>query len=151
MKRIFLKSVYDAFEYVMDHYYPYGLADMAIRKDSYIVISIQDTHTGGFGFEFRENEKCRGALTMYFDDIIRPVSGAVAFNEEMAEQILSFVKQHEDVETVMVHCYGGESRSRAVAGFLAQIYGLESKYFLGTGNPNELVYDTLKKVHERVK
>ncbi len=56
MKRILVKSVYDAFDYVMGHYFPFGLEEFAERKDTYALISIQDTHQGGFGFEFREND-----------------------------------------------------------------------------------------------
>ena len=40
MKRVLLRSVYDAFEYVMDHYYPFRMADVAKRKDTYAIISI---------------------------------------------------------------------------------------------------------------
>ena len=54
-----LRSVYDAFDYVMAHYAPFGMEEMAEKQDTYAVISIQDTHTGGFGFEFRENKYCR--------------------------------------------------------------------------------------------
>ena len=39
MKRVLLRSVFDAFEYVMDHYYPFGLEELAQRKDSYAIIS----------------------------------------------------------------------------------------------------------------
>lgn len=54
VKRVIVKSVFDAFEYVMAHYYPFGLDEMAERSDSYAVISIQDTHTDGFGFAFQK-------------------------------------------------------------------------------------------------
>jgi hypothetical protein len=67
MKRVLFRSVYDAFDYVMDHFYPPGLEEMAERRDSYAVISIQDTHTQGFGFEFTESVSCRGVLTLYFE------------------------------------------------------------------------------------
>ena len=65
MKRVLVKSVYDAFEYVMQHFYCFGQADMAERKDTYAVISIQDTHTQGFGFQFCKNQFCKGVLTLY--------------------------------------------------------------------------------------
>lgn len=52
MKRVTVKSVFDTFEYVLQHYYPAGLEEMAERSDTYAVISIQDTHTGGFGIAF---------------------------------------------------------------------------------------------------
>ena len=74
MNRVMVKSVFDAFEYVMDHYYPVGLEEFAERLDSYAVISIQDSHNGGFGFTFCENAFCQGVLTLCFDDIVQPKS-----------------------------------------------------------------------------
>ena len=62
-------SVYDAFDYVLDHYYPAKLEEYAVLRDNYAVISIQDTHTEGFGFVFSESMFCRGVLTLYFDDM----------------------------------------------------------------------------------
>ena len=53
MKRVLVKSVHGAFGYVMEHYYPFGMADEAAEQgaltDTYVVISIQDSHTNGFG------------------------------------------------------------------------------------------------------
>ena len=80
VKRVLIKSVYDAFDYVMAHYYPYGLEALAERKDSYAVISIQDTHTEGFGIHFCENKFCKGVLTLMFDDVEREVPQAVLFS-----------------------------------------------------------------------
>lgn len=55
MKCVLVKSVFDSFEYVMQHYYPVGLEELVERSDTYAVISIQDTHTGGFGIAFTPN------------------------------------------------------------------------------------------------
>ena len=144
MKRVLLRSVYDAFDYVMDHYYPAGLAHLAERKDDYAVISIQDTHTQGFGFEFRKNVRCKDVLTLYFDDIDREEEGAVLFSEEQAEQIIDFVEKNRDVETLLVHCYGGESRSRAVAAFVVKMMGQPNDRYFEKGHPNQYVYDALE-------
>ena len=35
MKRIMLRSVYDAFDYVMAHYAPAGMEEMAQKQDTY--------------------------------------------------------------------------------------------------------------------
>lgn len=144
MKRVLVKSVYDAFEYVMQHFYCFGQADMAERKDTYAVISIQDTHTQGFGFQFCENQFCKGVLTLYFDDIIREMDGAVLFTDEMADQIIAFVLAHRSVETLLVHCYGGQSRSRAVGAFAVEMLGGNSERYFETGSPNQYVYDVLE-------
>lgn len=151
MKRVLVRSVFDAFEYVMDHYYPYGLKEFAARTDTYAVISIQDTHTKGFGFVFRESETCRGVLTLGFDDIVREVDGAVLFSEEQAERIIDFVQAHVGVETLLVHCYGGESRSRAVGAFAVKMLGGNNARYFETGRPNEHVYATLEAVWQRRK
>ncbi|MBQ9885240.1 MAG: hypothetical protein IJM37_00050 [Lachnospiraceae bacterium] len=146
MKRIMLRSVYDAFDYVMAHYAPFGMEEMAEKQDTYAVISIQDTHTGGFGFEFRPNKYCQGALTLYFDDIIKEVPGAVMFSEDQARQIIDFVEANKSAETLLIHCYGGESRSRAVAAFVTKMLGADNSKYFETGHPNQIVYDTLIKV-----
>lgn len=143
MKQILVKSVYDAFEYVMDHYYPFDLAEYALQKDHYAVISIQDTHTQGFGFEFTENEFCEGVLTLYFDDIVKEVKGAVMFDETMAERIIAFVQEHKDADTLLIHCYGGLSRSLAIGTFLSEITGLS----VPKGNYNQAVYSVLKHTY----
>ena len=146
MKRVLLKSVHEAFDYVMDHYYPFGQEEFAKLTDTYAVISIQDTHTDGFGFEFTENRFCRGVLTLYFDDIVREVDGAVLFSEDDAGDIIDFTLSHRSADTLLVHCYGGQSRSRAVAAFIVEMFGKDSGEYFRTGNPNEYVYRTLKKV-----
>lgn len=145
MKRVLVRPVYEAFEYVMDHYYPFGQADHAVRKDTYAVISIQDTHTDGFGFVFSRNEFCRDVLTLYFDDIVAPVEGAVMFSDEMAEAVISFILENRQVETLLVHCYGGQSRSRALGAFAVEMLGGDSGSYFKNGVPNQHVYDRLKK------
>lgn len=146
MKRVLVKSVYDAFDYVMSHYYPAGQKAFAEKDDTYAVISIQDTHTGGFGVRFCENEFCKGVLTLYFDDIAEPVEGAELFSEDQAREIIDFVRRNMEADTLLVHCYGGESRSRAVGAFIVRMLGGDNSSYFSTGRPNEHVYDTLESV-----
>ena len=143
-----LRSVYDAVDYVMAHYAPFGMEEMAEKKDTYAVISIQDTHTEGFGFEFRKNKYCKDVLTLYFDDIVKPVEGAVLFNKEHAEKIIKFIQKNKSADTLLVHCYGGESRSRAVCAFAAKMLGSDNSRYFETGHPNGVVYETLLEVWE---
>ena len=144
MKRVLLKSVYDAFDYVMEHYYPFGMDGMQERQDTYAVISIQDTHTDGFGFVFTRNNYCRDVLTLYFDDIDREVEGAVLFSDEQAAEIIDFINANRTAETLLVHCYGGQSRSRAVAAFAVKMLGGDNSNYFETGRPNQYVYDALE-------
>ena len=145
--KILVKSVEEAFAYVMDHYAPPGLEEMADRTDTYAVISIQDTHLGGFGFEFKENRYCKGVLTLYFDDIVKPVEGATLFSKEQASQILDFTKNVNDkVDTLLIHCYAGSSRSLAVGKALTERFGWESEDLAAQTVPNEFVYQTMKSI-----
>lgn len=143
MKRILVKSVFDAFEYVMQHYYPAGMEEMAEKSDTYAVISIQDTHTDGFGVTFTENRYCKAVLTLKFDDIIRPVEGAQLFTEHMAEDIIRFIRNNQAVDTLLIHCYAGQSRSRAVGAFAVWLLGGDNSSYLKKYNLNEYVYDKL--------
>ena len=146
MKRVLLTSVFAAFDYVMEHYYPAGLRELVERSDTYAVISIQDTHNGGFGFTFAKNEFCKDVLTLYFDDITREVEGAVLFTDEMAGQIIDFIEANAGVDTLLVHCFAGQSRSRAVAAFAMQMLGRDKSKYLTKGGANMYVYDTLQVV-----
>ena len=145
MKRILVRSVHEAFEYVMAHYYPFGQAEFAEKTDTYAVISIQDNHTGGFGFCFQENQYCKGVLTLQFDDIVKEVEGAVLFTKEQAEAILDFTDLHRDADTLLIHCYAGQSRSRAVGAFLIKMFGKDNRRYFETGSPNMHVYQTMEK------
>ena len=147
--KILVKSVYDAFDYCMSHYYPFGLEEFAERTDRYAVISIQDSHLGGFGFSFTENDFCTGVLTLLFDDTVREIPGTVLFSEEQAEEIIDFILDHLDADTLLIHCYGGQSRSVAVAAFACMMLGLDNSSFFEKARPNEHVYSTLIKALEK--
>lgn len=155
MKRVLVKSVHGAFGYVMEHYYPFGMAAEAAEQgaltDTYAVISIQDSHTGGFGVKFTENQFCKGVLTLLFDDIVTEVDGAVLFDDEIAESIIDFIEKHKTmVDTLLVHCYAGQSRSRAVGAFAVEMLGGDNKRYFEEGNaPNMYVYDVLESAWVR--
>ena len=91
MKRVLVKSVFDSFDYVMQHYYPAGL-------------------------------------------------------EEMAEQIIAFIRKNRKVDTLLVHCYAGQSRSRAVGALAVKMVGGDNAKYFAQGNPNMYVYNTLEMV-----
>ncbi|MCQ2555615.1 MAG: hypothetical protein MJ171_08190 [Clostridia bacterium] len=148
MKRVLVKSVFDAFEYVMDHYTPAGLEDMGEAKDTYAVISIQDTHTDGFGVEFTTSKYCEGVLTLHFDDIVKEVEGAVLFNTDMANEIIDFVEMNMDCDTLLVHCYAGQSRSMAVGLFVLHMLGRDNQEKLSRISPNMYVYNKLIETYE---
>lgn len=149
MKRVLVKSVHGAFGYAMGHYYPFGMADEAAEQgaltDTYVVISIQDSHTNGFGMQFTENQFCKGVLTLLFDDIVKEVDGAVLFDDEMADKIIDFIAEKKRVaDTLLVHCYAGQSRSRAVGAFAVEMLGGDNSRYFEEGTPNQYVYDVLE-------
>lgn len=132
----------------MEHYYPFGMAAEAAEQgaltDTYAIISIQDSHTGGFGVQFTENHFCKGVLTLMFDDIVAEVEGAVLFNDEMSDQIIEFILAHKSVDTLLVHCYAGQSRSRAVGAFAVEMLGGDNSRYFEEGTPNQYIFDVLE-------
>ena len=148
--RVLVKSIFDTFEYVMDHYYPFGMADFAGRNDSYAIISIQDSHTEGFGLTFTPNHACKDVLTLIVDDIIKPVDGAILFDDSHARQIIDFIEQNRNrVDTLLIHCYAGQSRSAAVGAFAMEYLGQDNTEFIKHHTPNQYILETLRQTKTR--
>lgn len=152
MKRVIVKSLYDAFEYVMEHFYLLGKEETAVRKDTYAVISMQDSYTGGIGFQFTKTDFCKGVLTLLVDDKQTETGSTLLFSEENAHQIIEFIEDYLYVDTLLVHCYGGQSRSAAVGAFAVKMLGGDNSEAFSKRTPNMHIYKTLENVwEERIK
>lgn len=49
----------------------------------------------------------------------------------------------KDVDTLLIHCYAGQSRSRAVGAFAVKLLGGDNSVYFKKYNPNEYVYNLL--------
>lgn len=139
--RILVTSARNALRYVMGHFCEPGVTEYAEKTDTYAAISIQDTYGGGFGFELIKNKYCKDVLTLYFDDIEEPEHGLRLISFHQAIAIVKFIKDHsEDVDTLLIHCFAGVSRSRAVGVFAREVLDIpttdETEY-------NKYVYSLL--------
>jgi len=64
--------------------------------------------------------------------------------EGQAAEIIQFIKEHtDDVDTLLIHCFAGISRSRAVERFAREILALPP---MNDNIYNEYVYSTLNRV-----
>ena len=143
-------SVFDAFDYVLNHYAPYGCEDDSLFKDSFAIISIQDAQSNGFGFKFAKSKYCKDVLTLEFDDVYKKVRGTVPFNKDMANQIIDFLNEYDGkVDTLLIHCYAGQSRSRAVGAFSQYFIGENNSELINYGSPNMMIYNTLMEEHKK--
>lgn len=140
MKKVIVMSVYECFDFVMDNQ----------DKEPYIIISIQDTQNNGFGFIFNKTRYCEDVLTLYFDDINWDMPGLKLFTREQAIEIVKFLKQHESIGKIIVHCYAGQSRSAAVAQIIAEKFSTDVQ-INQRPSPNRYVYKILKSVFESEK
>lgn len=147
--RILVTSARNALRYVMRHFCEPGVTEYAEKTDTYAAISIQDTYSGGFGFELKKNKYCKDVLTLYFDDIEEPEHGLRLISFPQAIAIVKFIKAHaEDVDTLLIHCFAGVSRSRAVGAFAREILDIppteDTDY-------NEYVYALLYRVWKELE
>lgn len=71
------------------------------------------------------------------------------FDEQHARDIFAFLRKHEntDVDTVIVHCDAGISRSAAIAKFIAGVYSLHFPENYQVYNRH--VFSTLIHVYQR--
>ena len=90
----------------------------------------------------------KGLLQLAFADIDKPLPGFIHFEDDHAHDILDFVTHYwKRVDTLMVHCHAGLSRSPAVAAAIARLkWGDGSEFFEEPYLPNELVYRTILEV-----
>jgi len=70
------------------------------------------------------------------------------FSKEDAKKILDkFEEVRNEINSIVIHCKAGVSRSGAAAKFFAGRYGQE----INPRNPNPLIYKLLKEVSESYK
>jgi len=118
-----------------------------IVRTAYVVVSISDPGTRRP--RIKRPAGFRDVLYLQFHDAV-PMSGftqpddIVLMTSDQARQIWDFVLSYEGrVETVVVHCEQGMSRSPAVAAALADYFG--GQFFLEY-QPNEYVYELMCSV-----
>lgn len=68
-------------------------------------------------------------------------NGFHIFDDGDAQKIIEFVKEHSvEMEVLMVHCEGGQSRSAGVAAAIAKLYLPSDDPFFKAYTPNMRVY-----------
>ena len=119
----------EAFEYS----YPWACISIASTPDDFPNIS-KDNRTG--------------LLQLAFADIVHPTEGFILFHDDQAHDILDFVTHKWDsIDTLMVHCHAGISRSAAVAAAIARLkWEDESEFVEEPYDPNPRVYRILREV-----
>lgn len=127
------------------------ISDMASHcPDNHIIISITE-NTMQFA-DIDSNDKCLGILRLKFGDIdtkeFADAMNATLFSEEQARHILGFVKAHyDDIETIIINCDAGISRSAGVALALHRIYNIRPNDISSNPrfHPNFHVVNTLQR------
>ena len=121
-------------------------------RTAYVVISITDP--GSRPARIRQPAGFRDVLRLQFHDAL-PVKGfalpanIVLMNEDHARAIWRFFEQwQEAVETIVVHCEQGMSRSPAVAAAICNVLNGDGSQFFDEYVPNQYIYDLLIYVAE---
>ncbi len=141
-------SAQDAVNYVLSHFSDPKTGRPPMTNEKYAAISIQDSNGWNYGFTLNQNRFCYDALTLIFDDIEEPETGRIQMNEFQAELIITFLRQYEKADTILIHCFAGKSRSAAIGKFAAELYGLPEPY---CPYYNTWVYQTLHNLYEKIK
>jgi len=124
-----------------------GLATQFECEHSWAAISIS-SHPDEWP-ELSDNHRV-GLLQLAFMDVSNPTRVSEVISHGQAEQILDFVDTlWDEVETFLIHCDAGRSRSPAVAAAIAytRLGGGWDQYFFDNYTPNMLVYWSILKAH----
>lgn len=91
---------------------------------------------------------CKAILKLIFSDIKPSYNhkDEILFNKNHAKQIISFVNNLKEIDTLVIHCHAGVSRSGAVGVFLAKYLNVDYERFKKENKnifPNEYILDLL--------
>jgi predicted protein tyrosine phosphatase len=94
------------------------------------------------------NLNCKYLLKLAFGDVKPTYSyeDEILFNKDHARQIISFVNNLKEIDTLVIHCHAGVSRSGAVGVFLAKYLNVDFEKFKEENkniSPNEYILDLL--------
>ena len=112
-------------------------------SEPYVVISLSDSDAAPPNIH--PHETLRGRLTLHFDDVYPQhcfdESGTRLFcemSEQDAQRVATFVRQWwGEVETIVVHCHAGLSRSTGVAAAIRTHHGQDERdLYESPRNPN---------------
>ena len=94
------------------------------------------------------DENREALLQLAFADITTPQEGYNLFHDDQAHDILDFITTYwDEIETLLVHCDAGISRSSAVAAAIARLkLNDESEFLESPFEPNPKVYRILREV-----
>ena len=126
-----------------------GIEDGVFVRSAYVVISIYDPDREKP--RVKKQAGLRAVLQLAFHDA-EPTADVTAgrtprvMSADQADQIWRFIDEHRDnnVETVVVHCESGVSRSPAVAAALCAGLGGDEARFLQEFQPNRYVYGLVR-------
>lgn len=85
----------------------------------------------------------KGVLYLEFDDTDKVNGQLVVFNMDMARQVWDFIQGLGEVDTLLIHCLMGLSRSPGIAAAVDKaLTGDDMKWFTGNDGkvPNRRVY-----------
>ena len=119
-----------------------------LTEDEHVVISVRSPLSDIV--ELPNQDSRLRTLFMAFCDLDSPLRNYIIFKEKNAKEILDFVKFYENkVDTILVNCEAGISRSAGIAAALSKIYNCEDSYYFKKYLPNILVYRTILEVYHR--
>lgn len=86
-----------------------------------------------------------GLLRLEFDDVDRQLKNS--FKPYQALEIINFAKEFiPKINTMMIHCNMGMSRSPAVAAAIQKLLTNDDNIYFKCYTPNRLVYSTIMRV-----
>lgn len=92
--------------------------------------------------KFTDNNNVKEILFMRFNDAENEIEGGITYEEaaKVAKFIRHIARDRDDVQTLIVHCDAGESRSAGVAAAIAKKYFDNDESYFKRYTPNMRCY-----------
>jgi predicted protein tyrosine phosphatase len=102
------------------HFFPRSVMESIAGNASIPVISIRDPEGFATSSVYADLQPgWKEVLYLSFHDSVGNEEGLVHFDEAVAREVLAFLEKHAESDTLYVHCIAGQSRSAAIAQYVA--------------------------------
>ena len=118
-------------------------------KDIYIIVSIKRLNEEDTLYfkNYNKSNNCRGLIRLSFNDLEHDLNDSILAPRQGdfcgLKAFIDTFKEDKDIDTIVVHCDAGISRSSALGAIIAQYLGLNEFNLVWNNDkyiPNERVY-----------
>jgi len=141
---LFVFSIDEALDYGEKRHLPYAVLSLITAREVQLY--------GGGNSPWFDPRDCRAHLWIDVSDVPNDIEYRDAMTRDQARQIAQWVDELPKIDTLIVHCAAGISRSAAAAAAIVRHWGLSDARFFGEPyDPNPHIFRLLDQAFKEIE